>query len=74
MNRLRHQKYKVLKIKNKIVELENDFNSINISMNNMDKFEKRTNKEQNIYKNNWYDWCDWLINYIPEPIKNRGWY
>ena len=58
MNRLRHQKYKVLKIKNNIVELENDFNSINISMNNMDKFEKRTNKEQNIYKNNWYDWCD----------------
>ena len=50
MNRLRHQKYKVLKIKNNIVELENDFNSINISMNNMDKFEKRTNKEQNITK------------------------
>ena len=34
----------------------------------MDKFEKkRSNKEENIYKNILYDW---LINYIPEPTKN----
>ena len=39
----------------------------------MDKyFKKRTNKEENIYKNTWYDWYDWLINFIPEPI-NKPW-
>ena len=48
--------------------LENNFETIKISINDVDKFEKkRSNKEENIYKNILYDW---LINYIPEPIKN----
>ena len=46
---LRHQKYKnkrlnnaqVLKVKNSTLELENDFKLINISINDMDKFEKK---------------------------------
>ena len=36
MNPLRHQKYK-----NKQLELENNFKPINISINDMDKFEKK---------------------------------
>ena len=32
---------------------------------------KRTNKEENICI--WYDWYDWLINYIPEPKKTVSW-
>ena len=46
MGHLRHQKYK-----NK--RLENNFKPINISMNDIDKFEKkkkRINKEEHIYK------------------------
>ena len=45
MKHLRHQKYK-----NK--RLENNFKPINISINDMDEFEKkkRTNKEESIYK------------------------
>ena len=46
MNHLRHQKYK-----NK--RLANDFRTISISINDMDKFEKtRTNKEQKIHRKN----------------------
>ena len=30
---------------------------------------KRAKKEENIYKNTWYDWYNWLINYIPELLK-----
>ena len=54
MNHLRHQKYKnnkqlnnkrVLTVQNSALELENDFKPIIISMNDMDKFEKRTTKE-----------------------------
>ena len=44
MDHLKHEKYK-----NK--RLENIFMTINISINDMDKFEKkRTKKEDNIYK------------------------
>ena len=37
----------------------------------MDKFEKKKQltKKRTFTKNTWYDWCDWIINYIPEPIK-----
>ena len=36
----------------------------------MDKFEeKELIKKRTFTKNTWFDWCDWLINYIPEPIK-----
>ena len=44
MYQLRHQNYKKER-------LENNFKRINISVNDMDKSEeKRTNKEENIYK------------------------
>ena len=44
MNDLRHQKYKVKRLKN-------NFKSINISINNLNKFgKKRANKEEKIYK------------------------
>ena len=59
MVHLRHYKYKkeqlnstgILKVKNCTLELENDCRPINISINVIDKFEKRrTNEEENIYK------------------------
>ena len=31
-------------------------------------------KKRTFAKNTWYDWYDWSINYLPEPIKNGGWY
>ena len=40
----------------------------------MGKFEKKElTKKRAFAKNRWYDWYDWLINCIHEPIKNRGW-
>ena len=63
MDHLRHQKYK-----NK--RLENNFKTINISINDMDKFEKKElTKKRTFTKNIWYDWYNWLIKYIPEPLK-----
>ena len=59
MVHLRHYKYKkeqlnstgILKVKNCTLELENDCRAINISINVIDKFEKRrTKEEENIYK------------------------
>ena len=49
IDHLRHQKYKNkqlnnardLKINNSTLELQNDFKPIDISINNMDKFEKK---------------------------------
>ena len=41
MVHLRHQKYKKKQIKNSTLELENNFKPISISINDMDKFEKR---------------------------------
>ena len=36
----------------------------------MDKFEKKElTKKRPFTKNIWYDWDDWLINYISESIK-----
>ena len=63
MDHLRHQKYKN-------IQLEINFKTINISINDMDKLKNR--KKRTFTKNTWYDWYDWLVNYIPEPIKNRG--
>ena len=63
MDHLRHQK-----CKNK--RLENNFKTINISINDMDKFEKKElTKKRTFTKNIWYDWYNWLIKYIPEPLK-----
>ena len=60
---MRHQKYK-----NK--QLENNFKPINISINDMDKFEKKELTKKRIFtKNIWYDCYDWLINYILDPMK-----
>ena len=40
----------------------------------MDKFEeKEITKMKTFRKNTWYDWYDWLVNYIFEPMKNDGW-
>ena len=64
MDHLRHQKYKHK-------QLENNFKSSKISINDMDKLEKKKEltKKRTFTKNKWYDWYDWLINCIPEPIK-----
>ena len=51
MDHLRHQKYKnkllnnaqVLKVKNSTLELQSDFKTINISINVMDKLDKKKN-------------------------------
>ena len=52
MNHLRHQKYNNKQLKNSALELENNFKSINISINAMDKIkEKRFHKEENSYNN-----------------------
>ena len=38
-------------------------------MDDMDKFgEKQLTKKITFAKKTWYDWYDWLINYIPEPM------
>ena len=43
---------------------------MNIFIDNMDQFkEKDITKKKTFAKNIWYDW---LINYIPEPIKTVG--
>ena len=63
MDHLRHQKYK-----NK--RLKNNFKTIIISINDMDKFEKKElTKKKTFRKNTWYDWYDRLISYIPEPMQ-----
>ena len=39
----------------------------------MMKFEeKEMTKERAFTRNSRYYWYDWLINYIPEPIKKGG--
>ena len=69
MDHLRHRNYKK---KTSILELENNFKSGNVSINDMDKFEKKElTKKSTFTKSNWYDWYDWLTNYIPEPIKTK---
>ena len=43
------------------------FKPIIVLIDGMDKFEQKEIKKIRPIKNTWYDW---LINYIPEPIKN----
>ena len=63
MDYLKHPKYKNER-------LENNFIPTNISINEMDKFDKKElTKKRAFAKKTWYDWYDWLINYIPEPMK-----
>ena len=58
MGHLRHQKYINKRLKNS-------------TMNDMDKFEKTEVTKRRTFNKNWNDWYDWLINYIPDPIKTR---
>ena len=65
MDHLRHQKYKnkllnntqVLKVKKSTLELQNDFKTINISINVMDKLDKKKEltKKKTFTKITWYD-------------------
>ena len=34
---------------------------------------KEQTKKRTFGINMWYDQYDWLISYIPWPVKNRGW-
>ena len=81
------QKNQFLKVKNNLLELEKDFielkdkevkikreieelffKPIIVSLDDMDKFEQKEIKKVRPIKDTWYDW---LINYIPEPIRKR---
>ena len=63
-------KSRVLKVKNCNFELENGFKTINTSINDIGNFlKKELTKNRAFTKNTWHNWYDWLINYIPEPIK-----
>ena len=53
-----------VKIKREIEDLF--FKPIIVSIEDMDKFEQKEMKKIRPIKNSWYDW---LINYIPKPIK-----
>ena len=53
MGYLRHQKYKNKQLKNSTIETENNYESISISINDMDKFEKKElAKKRTFTKNN----------------------
>ena len=46
MDNLRHQKYKSKQLKNNTLDIENNFNPINISIKDMDKFEKKNQQRR----------------------------
>ena len=58
-------KEREVKIKRKIEELF--FKLIIVSIDNMDKFEKKEMKKIRPFMIDWLK-CDWLISYIPKPI------
>ena len=60
----RELKDREVKIKREIEELF--FELIIVSIDDMDKFEQKEVKKMRPVKNIWYDW---LINYIPEPVR-----
>ena len=60
----RELKDREVKIKREIEELF--FKPLIMSLDDMDKFEQKEMKKIRLIKNTWYDW---LINYIPEPLK-----
>ena len=60
-------KDRYLKIKRKIEDLF--FKPIIVSIDHTDKFEEKEMKKIRSIKNTWYDW---LINYIPEPIRKKS--
>ena len=55
-----------IKIQRGIEELF--FEPIIVSIDDMDRFEKKEMKNIRPNKNTWYDW---LINDIPEPIRKK---
>ena len=59
----RKLKDREVKIKREIEKLF--FKPIIVSIDDMDRVEKKEMKKIRPTKNTW---CDWLINYIPEPI------
>ena len=71
MDNLRYQKYKSKQLKNNTLDIENNFNPINISINDMDKFKKKKKlaEKKTFTKKIWYDWYYWLINYLSELIE-----
>ena len=60
----RELKDREVKIKREIDELY--FKPIIVSIDDMDRFEEKEMKKIRPIKNTWYDW---LLNYIPEPIR-----
>ena len=60
----RELKDREVKIKREIDELY--FTPIIVSIDDMDRFEEKEMKKIRPIKNTWYDW---LLNYIPEPIR-----
>ena len=69
---MRRRKYKNKLLKNSILEIEKDFHPINTSINDWVNSKKELTKKRTFTKNIFYDQYDWLINYIPEPIKTSG--
>ena len=65
VDHLRHQKYKHKQLQNSSLELENNVNPINISINDMDKCEKKElTRKRTFTKNTCYDRHDWLIIFL----------
>ena len=79
------QKNQFLKVKNNLLELEKDFIDLKdielkdrvikikkeiekeiVFIEAMDRFEEEEMKKLRPIKNTWYDW---LINYVPKPIR-----
>ena len=57
MDHLRHQKCKNKQLKNSTLELDNNFKPSNISMNDMEKFEKKElTKNRTFTRSSWNDW------------------
>ena len=60
----RELKDREVKIKREIEELY--YKLIIVSIDDMDRFEETEMNKMRPVKNTWYDW---LLNYIPEPIR-----
>lgn len=61
-------------VKNSPLELETDFTPVSVSIDDMVIFEeKEIMGKRTFAKTSWYDSFNWLINYIPESIRNSGW-
>ena len=53
------------------LELGKDFKPINISINDVDKFEKKLTKKRTFTNNTWYGSYDWLIDYIYSSLQEK---